>query len=474
MLTRLEADGFKNLLGFEADFGPYTCIAGPNAIGKSNIFDVIEFLSLLADKSFMEAALELRLAGQRGGDPAILFWQESDGSFSDMRIVAEMIVPAEVEDDFGREARPTTTFLRYELVLRYVPSDQSAMGRAGRVQLVREELKHINKSDTLRHIQWPSSKQYFRDKVILGRRSGIAYISTHEDDGGATVVEIHQDGGSRGRGRTSPAERAPRTVVSTTTTIDDPTILAARREMQSWRKLSLEPSAMRAPDALNDTSVVDTDGSHLAGALYRLASANSDPDRVYAEVSAAASSLIDVRAIDVELDPQRDILTLRAQISDGPFLPAKALSDGTLRFLALCIINEDASFDGVICMEEPENGIHPARIAAMVSLLRGLAVDPTRTPAGSNPFRQVIVNTHSPYFVVLQEDSELLLAVPATTKRDGKIVRTVRLLPKRDTWRSSRAGFAGSQASIVEYLRYPEDAPQMQQLDFPDRAAVLD
>ena len=48
MLTRLEVDGFKNLLGFDAYFGPYTCIAGPNAVGKSNIFDAIEFLSLLA------------------------------------------------------------------------------------------------------------------------------------------------------------------------------------------------------------------------------------------------------------------------------------------------------------------------------------------------------------------------------------------------------------------------------------------
>jgi AAA15 family ATPase/GTPase len=49
MLTRIEIDGFKNLLGFSAEFGPFTCIAGPNAVGKSNLFDAIEFLSLLAE-----------------------------------------------------------------------------------------------------------------------------------------------------------------------------------------------------------------------------------------------------------------------------------------------------------------------------------------------------------------------------------------------------------------------------------------
>ena len=30
MLTKLEVKGFKNLVDFSLDFGPYTCIAGPN------------------------------------------------------------------------------------------------------------------------------------------------------------------------------------------------------------------------------------------------------------------------------------------------------------------------------------------------------------------------------------------------------------------------------------------------------------
>lgn len=471
MLTRLEADGFKNLLAFDADFGPYTCIAGPNAIGKSNIFDVIEFLSLLADKSFMEASQELRVAGQRSGDPSTIFWRERSGAFSDMTLAAEMILPPDVEDDFGRQAKPTTTFVRYELTLRYVPSEQSASGRAGRILLVSEQLRHVRKTDAPGKLKWSQNRKTFRDAVVTGRRSGTAYISTHVDDNSASVVEIHQDGGSRGKGRLSSAERAPRTVISTTTTIDDPTILAARREMQSWRKLSLEPSSMRSPDALNDPSSVATDGSHLASTLYRLA--GDRPESVYASVASTASALVDVRKVDVELDAQRDLLTLRAQLGTGPMLPAKALSDGTLRFLTLCILNQDSTFDGVICMEEPENGIHPAKIEAMVGLLRDLAVDLSRPPGQDNPFRQIIVNTHSPYFVALQHDSELLLASPVTVKRGSEIVRTIRLLPRKGTWRDGSSGFAGSRASIIDYLRYPENAPQNQQLDYPERDLEL-
>ena len=41
MLTRLEVHGFKNLLDFELDLGPFNCIAGPNGVGKSNVFDAI-------------------------------------------------------------------------------------------------------------------------------------------------------------------------------------------------------------------------------------------------------------------------------------------------------------------------------------------------------------------------------------------------------------------------------------------------
>ena len=60
MLTRLEVDGFKNLINFSIDFGVFNCIAGLNGVGKSNIFDAIKFLSLLSEKSILDAALAIR------------------------------------------------------------------------------------------------------------------------------------------------------------------------------------------------------------------------------------------------------------------------------------------------------------------------------------------------------------------------------------------------------------------------------
>jgi hypothetical protein len=60
MLTHLEANNLKNLIGFAADFGAFTCLAWPNAVGKSNVFDAIRFLSLQADHTLMDAALAVR------------------------------------------------------------------------------------------------------------------------------------------------------------------------------------------------------------------------------------------------------------------------------------------------------------------------------------------------------------------------------------------------------------------------------
>lgn len=460
MLTRLEVDGFKNLFDVAVDFGPYTCIAGPNAVGKSNLFDVIEFLSLIADHPFMAAAQKIRSAGDRVGDPRTLFLVDGAATPPPMKLAAEMIVPKSVHDDFGEEAKATSTFLRYELTLEYVPPTVSGPVQIGGIRLVHEDLKYITQSKASTRLRWPMSAARFRQTVVRNERKGTGYISTGPDG----TFQVHQDGGSRGQPRRSAV--APRTVLSTINTASDPTALAARREMQQWRKLSLEPTAMRAPDVVTGPSTIESDGSHLAAALFRMAHQGQDTD-VYAAVASTASALVDVREINIDFDAKRDLLTLEARVGDAPLLPARALSEGTLRFVALSVIEADESFGGVICMEEPENGIHPAKIEAMVSLLRDLAVDPHEAPGPDNPLRQVITNTHSPRFVQSQDANDMLLAIPRTIRSNGEMHGTVAFLPLWNTWRHIRDGEAVSKGLIGEYLTEPPDAPL--RLDFPGR-----
>ncbi|MGK5449882.1 AAA family ATPase [Streptomyces radiopugnans] len=464
MLTRLEVHGFKNLLELAIEFGPFTCIAGENGTGKSNVFDAIQFLSLLADKSMMEAVQEVRgVHGERHGDPRDLFWKGFPRGKYRMRFAAEMIVPLEIEDDFGRITKPTTSFLRYELEIGY--QEPSGLDRFGRLTLLRESLRHIKKGTAQKHLRFPHSASQFRNEVITGHRSGAPFISTDRDTAsGEPIVKVHQDGGSRGQPKPAAASRAPGTVVSTITSSDDPTILAARREMESWRRLALEPSALRSADRFIDPQVMDVDGSHLPAALYRVAHTerDKDPDRVYARVAGRLSDLtgVQIRELGVDQDEVRQLLTVQVRESDGMLLPARSLSEGTLRFLALCVLLEDPTVRGMLCMEEPENGIHPANLVPMVELVQDLAVDPRSAPGPDNPFRQVLINTHSPGIVQLVSPDDLLFADTALHRlEDGTTARALRLRPLSGTWRVSEGQRDYvTKADILPYLTTPPGA----------------
>src|SRR5829696_1955968 len=101
MLTRLKVSGFKNLVDVDVRFGPFTCIAGANGVGKSNLFDAIKFLSALADHSLIEAALSVRDEGGRTADVRSLFHRVGDTYAPQMFFEAEMIIPKDGFDDLG-------------------------------------------------------------------------------------------------------------------------------------------------------------------------------------------------------------------------------------------------------------------------------------------------------------------------------------------------------------------------------------
>ena len=148
MLTRLEVDGFKNLVNFPLDFGPYTCIAGPNRAGKSNIFDVIHFLSLLPDHTINEAVLQTRNAGEETGNIQDLLFLGAGERSSWMQFSVEMIVDKRVRDDFGREAEASSSFLRYEIAFRYAEPSPTT-GFLGGLLLKKESLEHIRKGEAV-------------------------------------------------------------------------------------------------------------------------------------------------------------------------------------------------------------------------------------------------------------------------------------------------------------------------------------
>ena len=435
MLTRLKIDGFKNLREVDVRLGTFTCIAGANGAGKSNLFDAIQFLAMLADQPLMEAACGVRAESDKTPDVRLLFRHEGETFCPRMHFEAEMLVPPVAVDDLGQRGKAKTTFLVYRLTLGIRSSSATGdLAAPGTLQILNEELTYVPKKEAGARLPFEHTREW-RDSVVLGacRRP---LISTEEQND-QTVIKLHQDG-NQGRPSLHAAATLPRTVLSRASAAESPTALCARREMASWQLLQLEPSALRRPSSFSAPDQIGMNGAHLAAALYRIASreapaAGLDADAICAQVANRLAELIgDVRDVCVDRDDKRELLTLLLKDRAGTIHPAQALSDGTLRFLALAVLELDPECRGTICLEEPENGIHPDRIPAMLRLLRDIAVDVEIPVDRDNPMRQVLVNTHSP--VVVQEvlDASLLVA-----EADGEAMsRGVRFGCLPDTWRT--------------------------------------
>lgn len=453
MLTRLRVKGFKNLKDVDLSFGPFTCIAGRNGVGKSNVFDAIAFLSDLASMPLIKAATRVRGAEDRIAGIESLFARGPDGDDRRIEFRVDMIVPGEVTDDFERPAVPRATYLQYALSLRYDPI--SAGADKDPIYIEREDLVAKPSSEAAASLTFRPGKAWVKRYVSGPGSRHAPFIDTAAaHDPAISAIQLHGEG-KGGRPSAVPARHSPQTVLSGVNTSSYPTALAARREMQSWRLLQLEPSALRLADEFRGESQISATGRHLPNALLRTGQG--------ALVTERLSELIPgILAVDVDSDKTRQSRTLKVTMKDRQPYAASSLSDGTLRFLALAVLASDPLVGGLTCLEEPENGIHPLRIPQMLTLVRDLAdieswVDEGPEPKDSPaPIRQVIINTHSPIVVADLPDTDLLMA--ETVRERGREWVNFRPLP--GTWRAAGLGATQliARGELEAYLGAPARA----------------
>ncbi len=472
MLTRLEVNGFKNLVDFSADFGPFTCITGPGGAGKSNLFDAIRFLSLLTEHPINEAASRTRGLDAGGGNIADLFFVSRDQRTDRIEIATEMLIQGNVRDDFGREAEASSSFLRYELSFRYDPP--SSDGRPnGCIILEREELRPIIEARAARHLKFPHSKSRFRDGAVFNtRHARSGFISTQNDpESGRPDVTVHQDGGYPARGRPSSANDASRTALGTENTAATPTVLAAKREMQRWNVLDLDPSAMRRPDRYGQHPGLSGHGAHIPATLHHWISSvqeqGEDPVTALEELTALVSGVIPLSKVGVFQDDTSGLLSLDLEEPSGLTVASSAVSDSALRFLAFATLALAPDPPSLLCIEYPEAGLDAGSLEALNSILHQMAANPHEEVGACNPLRQVIATTQSPYLLHLQDQQDLLLAhSPRSTDRPSDRDQDIlRCCPHAGTWRC-----AGPDDGIdLTYLGYYPSPPRNLQIGFPSQ-----
>lgn len=384
MITRIEIDGFKTFREFSLDLAPLQVIVGPNGVGKSNLFDALQLLGRLASQDLRSAFLEMR------GEAGELFTLQANGALvKPIRIAVEMLVDRRVSDDWGAQEELRYPRLRYELsIVRR--SDSSGLDR---LYVGHESLAPIPRGsdEWTRRLGLTTGSDWI-PKMTGGRSA--PFISTAMEQGKPTLG-LHADGHA-GR-RNIVAQQAERTVLSGVQNTEFPHAFAVAEEMRSWRFLQINPEVLRQPSPMTAPATMQADGRFLANALARLKA--TDPS-LLGDISLDLSNLVSgIRSVDVEADRARDRFIIWATMNDGRRFSSRVLSDGTLRLLALITLKNDPDHAGVLCFEEPENGVHPFRLRKIGQLLRDLSTDFAQEGEHELPLRQVLSNTHSPVFV---------------------------------------------------------------------------
>ncbi|GAB1538109.1 hypothetical protein NUACC21_07670 [Scytonema sp. NUACC21] len=257
---------------------------------------------------------------------------------------------------------------------------------------------------------------------------------TTTETGGQPSFQIMPDG--EAAGRTMKATNAEATVLSSITSAEYPHLYAIREEMRSWHFLQLDPTSLRRPSPTTAALDLQPDGANLATVLARIqaeTATESQPKGAIADIAAALTSLIPgVVDLDIFLDKKNKEYQIEIDYRDGIPFSSRVVSDGTLRVLALLVLLYDPKHHGLVCFEEPENGVHPFRLKTLMEKLRCCVTDITSEEVDeTEPLSQMLLNSHSPVVLSCLEDGEAMFAdlVSVVNPEVSMVNRKTRIRP---------------------------------------------
>ncbi len=184
---------------------------------------------------------------------------------------------------------------------------------------------------------------------------------------------------------------------------------AVLRMIRPAYRLRLDPDALRRRAGLiqGDSPIhfQDERGTGLPAVydaifnrtIERVAGINTEIRRLFPAVKAVRLDNLSTteKAIAVELN-------------DGTWVRAEQMSEGLLYYLAFAALRHTSS-PGVLLIEEPENGLHPARIREVMRVLREVSTT-----------SQVLIATHNP-FVVNELQGDEVSVVTRTLEEGTKV-----------------------------------------------------
>jgi predicted ATPase len=492
MITRIEIDGFKSLRDFAMDLEPFTVLVGPNSAGKSNVLEALMLLSRLASMSIAEAfkggrGRVLDQFTRQGGEPGrtmrfgleiltstndtygvaqtrfryeLMIERRTRGSgVEQLAVTSEALRAIEKAGDAWTTSHPSLSpeakhdlggatlvsqvlegpnlrwvapsLMRANSVEVPITPSLTALASLGGIHSSEHQVEELElRPESLEELralanQAPSltpdqlaeelTKLIFhqegramalaRERVAAARPPDKGEAASHESD--------NAEAGSL----PSPTQQAP-----------DPfeLVAAVAKEVRAMRVFQLDAVSLRHPSERVTQGGLAPDASNLPTVLAEL------PPQALGALRADLVSLVPgLSSFDVV--PEDESFRIDFEFSGGERLPARVVSDGTLRLLAMLTALQADPAPSVLGIEEPENGIYPGRLRALLKLLQELSLrteeDAEGVRAGaphSPPRPQVILTTHSPVMLAAMHMHPECLRFLNVVRRDGRLATHVR------------------------------------------------
>jgi predicted ATPase len=366
-LRSIELLSFKSFSNATLPLDSMTVLTGRNSSGKSNALDAAEVLSRLASGEDLYDALDGRRreggpvrGGSRGCAP------HGQQSFA-------------LGCTVGLGNREYT--LRVKVQVQPEPRivEERLWGPAPALE------SGVVEERALLWTRAPSSNSPGLDAEIYNGKRGMNPASSFRDNRLLTTQLTS---------RINPKNRADRAVLQAAE--------AVTSALRGIFHLDPVPHLMRGYVSERDTDLRRT-GENVSAAVSRLM--RDDPE-AFERILHAIDEVADqpIEGIAVEASPLGDLMLALRERAGGrtDITPAREMSDGLLRFLAIAtaLLTSDRGLDidpglstrslqtGVLLVvEEIENGLHPSQAGRLLELIR---------EAASTQATKVLITTHSP------------------------------------------------------------------------------
>ena len=344
-IERLKVQNFRALHQVKfTNLTPLTVLLGPNGSGKSTVFDVFAFLSECFESG-------LRRAWEKRGRARELKSRGGEGP---------ILIEVAYREQSGKPKE------RSPLITYHLEVDE----KNGRPTVVREWLR------------WKRGA-HGQPFNFLDYADGVGRVVSGElPDTQDKRIEV-------------PLSSSDTLAVNALGQLaENPRVVALRNFIMGWHVSYLSSEDARVQPEAGPQERLSKTGDNLANVIQYLSEEHSeDMELIFRKLQ---ERIPKVKAVTTDPMPDGRLLL---QIKDAPFekpTMARFASDGTLKMLAYLVLLHDPSPPPFIGIEEPENFLHPR-------LLHGLAAE-YRKASGST---QVLVTTHSPYFLDALQPKEV-------------------------------------------------------------------